>query len=399
MLKGKNILLGVTAGIAAYKSTILIRLLVKAGANVRVIMTPSAKEFITPLTLSVLSKNPVLSEFSSANGSWNNHVELGMWADVMVIAPATADIMAKMAAGICDNLLLGVYLSAKCRVYFAPAMDLDMYKHPSVAANIKKLVSFGNMLIPAEKGELASGLEGVGRMAEPEQILSQLQNDFKKKLPFIGKKALVTAGPTFEKIDPIRFIGNHSSGKMGFAIAGELAKQGADVKLICGPNSLFINSGVERIDVVSAEDMFKSVTKNLSDTDILVMTAAVADFTPVKVSRTKIKKNGKVLNIQLKPTKDILSEIGKTKKKRQVFVGFAVETNDEVKNAKGKLKKKNLDLIVLNSLNDQGAGFGYDTNKIKIIDRQNKISNFELKHKTEVAKDIVAAILNKITHA
>jgi len=396
MLSGKNILLGITGSIAAYKSAFLTRLFVKAGANVKIVMTPAAKEFITPLTLSTLSKNPVYSQFTSGDkGEWNSHVELALWADYMLIAPATADVIAKMANGICDNLLLAVYLSAKCKVLVAPAMDLDMFQHPATKENFKKINSFGNIIIPADNGELASGLIGEGRMAEPEAIVQFLSGHIKKKSPLNKKKALVTAGPTYESIDPVRFIGNYSSGKMGFAVAEELADQGAEVTLICGPNSLSIkNNSIQRIDVVSSDEMYEQCMKHSKQSDITVMSAAVADFKPSKKEKEKIKKENKVGSIDLTPTKDILSELGK-RKNGSILVGFALETENEVQNAKKKLHNKNLDLIVLNSLKDSGSGFGYDTNKITILDKKNA-KRFELMSKKEAAKEVVNEIIKKI---
>lgn len=394
MLKGKNILIGVTASIAAYKSALLIRLLVKAGADVKVIMTPAALDFITPLTLSTLSKNPVLIHFSKdKTGEWNNHVELGLWADTIVIAPASANTIAKMVNGICDNLLLATYLSARCKVYVAPAMDLDMYKHPATVENLKRLKSFGNAVINPGTGELASGLNGEGRMAEPEDIIEFLQKSLTKMLPFTGKKVLVTAGPTYEAIDPVRFIGNHSSGKMGFAIAEEFASQGADVTLVCGPNNLTaIHPNIHRIDITSAEELYNASVKAFKTTDIAVLSAAVADYKPTKAANQKIKKVNGIKSIDLVSTKDTLQELGKLKKAHQLLIGFALETENEIENAKAKIKKKNLDLIVLNSLNDKGAGFKTNTNKITLINRYNKSVNFELKSKAEVARDIVTVI-------
>ena len=394
-LRNKNIIIGVSGSIAAYKSVFLIRLLIKAGANVKVIMTPASLDFITPLTLSTLSKNPVLVNFAKDNsGEWNNHVELGLWADAIVIAPASANTMAKMAGGICDNLLLATYLSARCKVYIAPAMDLDMYKHPATTANLNHLKSFGNIIINPENGELASGLIGEGRMAEPETIVSFLENKFSANLPFSKKKVLVTAGPTYEAIDPVRFIGNHSSGKMGFAIAEEFAKQGADVTLVCGPTNLVTtNKNIKRIDITSAEELYVASTKVFASSDIAVLSAAVADYKPSVTANQKIKKSANSKTIDLIPTKDTLAELGRLKKSNQLLIGFALETENELENAKAKIKKKNLDLIVLNSLNDKGAGFKNETNKISIIDKHNKILNFELKNKSEVAKDIIAEIL------
>lgn len=396
MFKNKNILIGVTASIAAYKSAFLVRLLIKAGANVKVIMTDASTEFITPLTLSTLSKNPVLIEFTkNKQGEWNNHVELGLWADAFIIAPASANTLAKMANGICDNLLSATYLSAKCPVYVAPAMDLDMYKHKSTKDNLKRIESFGNKIIHPGTGELASGLYGEGRMAEPEEIIAFLEKELSKNLPFANKKVLVTAGPTYEAIDPVRFIGNHSSGKMGFAIAEELANQGAQVTLVCGPNSLkTINKNIVRIDITSAEELFNASVKVFKTADISVLSAAVADYKPSKMANQKIKKSSATKAIDLIPTKDTLAELGKLKTKKQLLVGFALETENEVANAKEKIKKKNLDLIILNSLKDKGAGFKTDTNKITIIDKNNKITKFELKSKENVAKDILKAIQN-----
>ena len=359
MLRNKNIIIGVSGSIAAYKSAFLIRLLIKAGANVKVIMTPASLDFITPLTLSTLSKNPVLVNFAKDNsGEWNNHVEFGIWADAIVIAPASANTIAKMAGGICDNLLLATYLSSRCKVYIAPAMDLDMYKHPATTANLNLLKSFGNIIINPENGELASGLVGEGRMAEPETIVSFLENEFSAKLPFSKKKVLVTAGPTYEAIDPVRFIGNHSSGKMGFAIAEEFAKQGADVTLVCGPTNLVTtNKNIKRIDITSAEELYVASTKVFASCDIAVLSAAVADYKPTVTANQKIKKSANSKTIDLIPTKDTLAELGRLKKLNQLLIGFALETENELENAKAKIKKKNLDLIVLNSLKDKGAGF------------------------------------------
>ncbi|OIQ39175.1 MAG: phosphopantothenoylcysteine decarboxylase [Bacteroidetes bacterium MedPE-SWsnd-G1] len=399
ILSGKNILVGVTAGIAAYKTAHLVRLLIKAGAQVRVVMTPASKDFVTPLTLSTLSKNPVHSTFydkEDENELWNNHVDLGLWADLMLIAPATANSLSKMANGTCDNLLLATYLSAKCKVYFAPAMDLDMYKHPSTKTSIDKLESFGNVCIPAESGELASGLVGEGRMAEPEGIVRFIVQDILGQLPLHGKKVVITAGPTYEAIDPVRFIGNHSSGKMGFELAKVAANLGAQVSLISGVSNEQINhSLVNRIDVVSAQEMYEVAHKNFDDASIVIASAAVADYKPKHVSDIKIKKNDAQMSIELEKTQDILASLGKIKT-NQYLVGFALETNNELENAKGKLKRKNLDLIVLNSLNDRGAGFKKGTNKVSIIDKSEKISEFALKSKAEVAKDIFKEILERI---
>lgn len=401
MLKGKKIVLGVCSGIAAYKAAFLTRLLVKAGAEVQVVMTPGAKEFITPLTLSTLSKNPVYSEFTSgANGQWNNHVELGLKADLILIAPATANTLAKMANGLCDNLLLAVYLSARCPVMVAPAMDLDMLKHPATQKNIDTLKSFGNILIPSGTGELASGLHGEGRLAEPEQILQFVEDFFGRKKKLSGKKVLISAGPTYEAIDPVRFIGNHSSGKMGVALAEEAAKEGAQVTVVLGPSSVLpTNSAIKVLHIESAQEMYNMCTRLFKTHDIAIMSAAVADYRPAKVSATKIKKQDAALNIQLEPTPDTLAALGKLKTKKQTLVGFALETNNEIENAKKKVKSKNLDFIVLNSLRNKDAGFRHNTNKISIIDRNNKIHNFELKNKDEVAKDIIVHLTKKLKHA
>jgi len=398
VLSGKNVLLGVTAGIAAYKTAYLVRLFIKAGANVQVVMTPAAKDFVTPLTLSTLSKNPVHSTFvdtESDNDQWNNHVELALWADLMLVAPATANTMAKMASGTCDNLLMATYLSAKAKVYFAPAMDLDMYQHKTTKENIEKLQEFGNVFIPPTTGELASGLIGEGRMAEPEDIVKFIERDIESKLPLNNKKVLITAGPTYETIDPVRFIGNHSSGKMGFALADQAAKLGAEVFLITGPsNEKASYNSIKRIDVVSADDMYNATHKYFNNSDIAIFAAAVADYTPINVASQKIKKKDASLDIELKPTKDILASVGKIKEK-QFLVGFALETNNELENAKNKLKRKNLDLIVLNSLQDKGAGFKGNTNKITLIDKNENITSFELKSKKEVAEDIFKEIIKK----
>ena len=399
VLKEKKILLGITAGIAAYKTASLVRLFIKLGAEVKVIMTPASKNFITPLTLSTLSKNPVHSTFYSKedeNELWNNHVDLGLWADYMLIAPATANTLSKMANGTCDNLLLATYLSSKCPVYFAPAMDLDMYKHPSSIESLNKLQSFNNILIPATSGELASGLIGEGRMAEPEDIVSFIEKDIRSKLPLKGKKVLVTAGPTYEAIDPVRFIGNHSSGKMGFAIASAAANLGAEVFLISGPSNQQIkHSLVHRVDVVSAEEMYDASHMYFKDVDIAILSAAVADYKPKNSASQKIKKTDTALELSLSPTKDILASLGAIKK-QQYLVGFALETNNEIENAKGKLKRKNLDAIILNSLQDKGAGFANDTNKITIIDKELNEKAFKLKSKVAVAKDIMNEIVNRI---
>jgi phosphopantothenoylcysteine decarboxylase/phosphopantothenate--cysteine ligase len=396
MLKGKNIILGVTGSIAAYKAAILVRMLVKNGANVQVVMTGLAKEFITPLTLATLSKNKILVEFfDPENGDWNSHVDLGLWADAYLIAPATANTMAKMAAGIADNLLLTTYLSARCPVFVAPAMDLDMFQHPANIKNMEELKSFGNYILEPATGELASGLEGKGRMDEPENIVAFLEDYFKKKSQtkkLAGKKILVTAGPTYEPIDPVRFIGNYSSGKMGYSIAEEAAKRGAEVIIISGPVNLEIqNPSIQLIDVTTAKEMYDETLKHFKSCDITVLSAAVADFTPETIHKEKIKEK-KNLELRLKPTNDIAIEVGELKKNNQIVVGFALETSNEKSNARDKLIRKNFDFIVLNSLRDEGAGFQVDTNKISIIDKDNKLTEFELKSKKLVAEDI----LNKI---
>jgi len=398
MLQDKNIVLGVCGSIAAYKAATLVRLLVKGGANVQVVMTPDATNFITPLTLSTLSKKPVLVDyFIPETGEWNNHVELGLWADLVIIAPASANTLAKMAGGLCDNLLMAVYLSAKCEVYFAPAMDLDMWKHDATRENISKLQSFGNILIPPGVGELASGLNGEGRMAEPEEIVEFITSAIKKKLPLADQKILVTAGPTYEAIDPVRFIGNHSSGKMGFAIADQLAQLGADVTLVSGPSAQKSKqASVKRIDVTSAAEMLEACLVHYKDSIACIMSAAVADYTPAHPAQQKIKKADNYLNIELKQTVDILSTLGAQKKNGQVLVGFALETNDEEKNAIKKLQMKNLDFIVLNSLNDAGAGFKKDTNKITIIDKTLQKTTYPVKSKDEVALDICHKIIELI---
>ena len=396
VLKDKNVLLGVTAGIAAYKSAFLTRLLIKAGAHVKVIMTPASKDFVTPLTLSTLSKNKVFSSFTSEedeNEVWNNHVELGLWADLFIIAPATANTLSKMTNGTCDNLLLATYLSAKCPVYLAPAMDLDMYKHPSTKQSLEHLASFGNHIIPAEKGELASGLQGEGRMAEPEHIMKAIEQDLESKLPLRHKKVLISAGPTYEAIDPVRFIGNHSSGKMGFEIAEVAAKLGAQVILVAGPTALQIRQdAIERHDVTSANEMYNEMHNHYDNADIVIMTAAVADYRPANVAAHKIKKTDTTLSLKLEKTQDILKSLGECKT-HQFLVGFALETQNEVENATQKLKRKNLDAIVLNSLQDKGAGFGSDTNKVTFITAKNQIIEHVLKSKTEVAEDLINFII------
>ncbi len=395
ILEGKKVLLGVTAGIAAYKSAPLVRLFVKAGAQVKVVMTPAAKEFVTPLTLSTLSKNKVLSSFTNEedeNATWNNHVKIGLWADLMVIAPATANTLSKMAAGESDNFLLATYLSAKCPVYFAPAMDLDMFRHPATQRSLEMLQSFGNKMIPAETGELASGLYGEGRMSEPENIITFITQDLLQNLPLRNKKILITAGPTYEAIDPVRFIGNHSSGKMGFEIAKEAAKLGAEVVLISGPTHFNVgNDSIRLIRVVSAREMYEAVHGEFEDTNVVIAAAAVSDYKPKIVAAQKIKKQENSLNIELEPTQDILASLGALKQ-HQKLVGFALETDNELQNAKGKLERKNLDFIVLNSLNDEGAGFKNDTNKISIVTRE-EVKQFDLKSKTEVARDILNEVI------
>lgn len=399
ILSGKNILLGISGGIAAYKTASLVRLFIKSGANVKVVMTPASKEFVTPLTLSTLSKNPVHSSFIQDNDEdavWTNHVDLGLWADLFVIAPATANTMSKMANGTCDNLLLAVYLSAKCPVYFAPAMDLDMYKHESTLNSFSVLKSYGNIMIPATSGELASGLVGEGRMAEPEDIVAFIEHDILDKLPLRGKKVLITAGPTYEAIDPVRFIGNHSSGKMGFEIAKAAANLGAEVILVSGPTSQsVVHSLIQVVPVVSAHDMYHAVHEYYKTVDIAICSAAVADYKPKEVASQKIKKNDSTLLLELEKTQDILASLGKAKS-HQFLVGFALETNNELENAKDKLKRKNLNLIVLNSLNDKGAGFKSDTNKVTFIDDEDNVNEYQLKSKAEVAKDLIHKILEQI---
>ncbi len=397
MLEGKKIILGVTGSIAAYKAATLVRLLVKAGAEVKVILTAAAKDFVTPLSLSTLSKNEVLADIAD-NDTWANHVMLGRWADIMLVAPLSCNTLAKMANGLCDNLLMAVYLSATCPVVIAPAMDEDMWHHNTTKENLKKLASFNNYIIPVEKGELASGLIGEGRMAEPENIVHWLENFFLNKLVLKDKKVLVTAGPTYEAIDPVRFIGNHSSGKMGIAIAIEMQQRGADVTLVLGPSGIAVPSNIAVIKVRSANEMYEACLKIFEYSDIAVMSAAVADYTPVNTATEKIKKNDGSFNIELTKTKDILQSLGKIKKNGQFVTGFALETNNEKEYALKKLQAKNADMIVLNSLNDNGAGFGHDTNKITIFDRLGNEYNFDMKSKKEVAKDIVNTII-KLLHA
>lgn len=394
-LAGKNIVIAVCGSIAAYKIASLIRLLVKAEAKVNVVMSKEATAFITPLTLSTLSKTPVLIDYYQPNtGEWNNHVEIALNADYILVAPATANTISKMANGLCDNLLTAVYLSAKCPVLFAPAMDLDMWKHPSTQSNIKKLGSYGNILIHPGNGELASGLIGEGRMAEPEEIMDFLVKFSERGLALSGKKALVSAGPTYEAIDPVRFIGNHSSGKMGYAIAAQLKELGADVTLISGPCALKNPEGVLKISVTSAAEMLVACEEHFQAADIVVMSAAVADYTPINVATQKIKKKENEFAIELKKTVDILATLGAKKSEQQLLIGFALETNNELENAKDKLIRKNLDFVVLNSMQDKGAGFATDTNKVTIIERSGNIHEFSLKSKEEVAEDICSIIVN-----
>jgi phosphopantothenoylcysteine decarboxylase/phosphopantothenate--cysteine ligase len=404
ILSGKKILLGVTAGIAAYKAAFLVRLLVKEGADVRVIMTPSAMDFVTPLTLSTLSKNEVYSSFLEEEAGsdnekfaqWNNHVALGLWANFFIIAPATANTLSKMAHGTCDNILLATYLSAKCPVFYAPAMDLDMYKHPSTLNTFSMLESFGNVRIPAETGELASGLVGQGRMAEPSSIVRFLKAEILKTLPLRNKKVLITAGPTYEAIDPVRFIGNYSSGKMGIAIAEKASSMGAEVTLVLGPSSVpVLDKEIEVVRVTSASEMYEAVHQVFDGADIAIFSAAVADYRPAQIAVDKIKKKDSTLTLTLEKTKDILAAAGAIKK-QQYLVGFALETENELENAKKKLEKKNLDLIVLNSLRDKGAGFKGDTNKVTLIDKGNKVTPFEVKSKAAVATDILEHIIKKL---
>jgi len=394
MLQGKKILLGITGSIAAYKSIYLVRLFIKAGAEVKVIITPSAKDFVSSLTLSTLSRNPVLTDLFDEE-SWFNHVMLGRWADIMVIAPLSCNTLAKMSHGQCDNLLLATYLSATCPVVVAPAMDEDMWHHPATKENLTKLELFGNRIIPVEKGDLASGLHGEGRMAEPEQILEFITTNFFLTRPLMGKRAIVTAGPTYEPIDPVRFIGNHSSGKMGIALAKELEDRGADVTLILGPSQIDIESkGIAVVRVKTADEMYKAANDVFVKTDIAVMAAAVADYSPVSPAKEKIKKKEEKLTVELVKTKDILKSLGEKKKNGQVLVGFALETTNEKQYALDKLKNKNADMIVLNSLNDTGAGFGHDTNKITIFEKGGQEFTFATKSKRTVAKDIVDTIIS-----
>lgn len=388
-MKGKKIIVGVTGSIAAYKAATLVRLLVKAGAEVRVLMTPAAQQFISPLTLSTLSKHPVHSEIISES-AWNNHVEMGLWADALVVAPLTASTLAKMAHGICDNILVAVYLSARCPVFFAPAMDVDMWAHRSTQDNVKRLLDCGNHLIPVGVGELASGLIGEGRMAEPEDIVATLAAHFQSADTLKGRKVMITAGPTYEPIDPVRFIGNRSSGKMGIALADEAAARGAEVTLILGPAFYRPqHPGVKTIAVQTADEMYEAALSHFPGSDVAILSAAVADYRPQDTANQKLKKIADTLPIQLVKNPDIAAELGRLKTQKQLIVGFALETNDEIPNAQAKMEKKNFDFIVLNSLNDPGAGFVHDTNKISILHRNNKILHFELKSKTAVAADII----------
>ena len=398
MLHSKRIILGVTGSIAAYKSALLVRLLVKAGAEVQVVMTEAAKDFITPLTLGTLSKKPVLSAFvgNPAEGVWNNHVDLGLWADAVVIAPASAHTLARCANGFCDDLLSAVYLSAKCPVFFAPAMDLDMYRHPAMIDNLRRLESFGNHIIRAEHGELASGLVGEGRLAEPETIVSRLDSFFGQRSAFKGKKVLITAGPTQEPIDPVRYISNHSTGKMGYAIARAFARAGAEVTLVSGPTALPLpHPAVRRVLVRSAQEMYAASAEAFPTTDLMILNAAVADYTPAHPADQKIKKNESAFSLELTKTTDIAATLGSQKRADQLMMGFALETNNEHENALGKLHRKNLDWIVLNSLRDSGAGFGHDTNKITVMDRAGQVRSFDLKTKEEVADDLLTLVEEK----
>ncbi|HMM02808.1 MULTISPECIES: bifunctional phosphopantothenoylcysteine decarboxylase/phosphopantothenate--cysteine ligase CoaBC [unclassified Dysgonomonas] len=390
-LKDKHIVLGITGSIAAYKAASLARLLIKAGAEVQIVITPSGKEFITPVTLSALTGKPVVSEFFTANdGTWHSHVDLGQWADLMLIAPATASTLGKMANGVADNMLITTYMSMKAPVVIAPAMDLDMFAHPATTRNLEILRSYGNIIIEPASGELASHLTGKGRMEEPEKILATVEDFFTKQETLSKKKVLITAGPTYERIDPVRFIGNYSSGKMGFALAEECAGRGAEVTLIAGPVSLTINHpNITRIDVESAEEMYNASVKAFPAMDAAILCAAVADFRPEEQYAEKVKRSGDILNISLVPNKDIAASLGKMKKANQLLVGFALETNDEENNALKKIVKKNLDFIVLNSLNDAGAGFKYNTNKIAILTRNGERKDFGLKSKKDVASDII----------
>ena len=398
-MKGKKIVLGITGSIAAYKAAILIRGLIKKGAEVQVVITPAGKEFITPITLSALTSKPVISEFfAQRDGTWHSHVDLGLWADAMIIAPATASTIGKMANGIADNMLVTTYLSMKAPVFIAPAMDLDMFKHPSTQKNLDTLRSYGNHIIEPGEGELASHLVGKGRMEEPEKIIEILEAFFAHRQDLKGKKVMITAGPTYEKIDPVRFIGNYSSGKMGYALAEECAQRGAEVTLVSGPVTLqCYHPNIHRIEVESAAQMYEAAQIAYTDADAGILCAAVADFTPDNVANQKIKREKDDLSLILKPTQDIAASLGKNKKKSQILVGFALETNNEKQNAKGKLERKNFDFIVLNSLNDEGAGFRTDTNKITIIDKESETS-YPLKSKSEVASDIIDRLITSLTN-
>ena len=395
MLENKKIVLGITGSIAAYKACLLARLLIKKGAEVQVVMTPAAKEFITPLTLATLTQKPVVSEFfDRRDGSWHSHVSLGLWADAMLVAPASASTIGKMANGIADNMLVTTYLSMKAHVFVAPAMDLDMYAHPSTKQNLQRLLSFGNHVIEPGTGFLASTLEGKGRMEEPERIVEALEQYFASQQALSGKKVLITAGPTYEKIDPVRFVGNYSSGKMGFALAEVCAEQGAEVTLVCGPVSLQTNHpAIHRIDVESAAEMYEAATKHFKKADIAILSAAVADFTPQTTADKKIKRKGDDMVLRLQPTQDIAAALGAVKRKKQILVGFALETDNELENAVDKMERKNLDLIVLNSLRDKDAGFRVDTNKVTIIDRHHGLTAYDTKSKREVAKDIIEKVV------
>ena len=395
ILSGKKVLLGISGGIAAYKTPNLVRCLIKKGAEVKVVMTDSAKDFVTPLSLSTVSKNPVHSSFKSddEDGVWNNHVELGLWADFMLICPATANTLFKMANGNCDNLLLGVYLSCKSETFFAPAMDLDMYKHQSTKESINKLISFGNILIPPAHGELASGLSGEGRLPEPHEIVDFIEKHYTKNLPLEGKKVLISAGPTIEELDPVRYISNHSSGKMGYSLAETALSLGAEVKLISGPTNQSISSeNIKIVHIKTGNELLEAIRNDYNNSDIVIMAAAVSDYKPIEFSEKKIKKDNNELNIKFEKTTDILFELGQNKK-NQILVGFALENNNELSNAINKLEKKNLDLIVINSLNDEGAGFGYDTNKITVVDCSGNVTPYKLKKKNEVADDVFKHII------
>ena len=395
ILSGKKVLLGISGGIAAYKTPNLVRCLIKKGAEVKVVMTDSAKDFVTPLSLSTVSKNPVHSSFKSddEDGVWINHVELGLWADFMLICPATANTLFKMANGNCDNLLLGVYLSCKSETFFAPAMDLDMYKHQSTKESINKLISFGNILIPPAHGELASGLSGEGRLPEPHEIVDFIEKHYTKNLPLEGKKVLISAGPTIEELDPVRYISNHSSGKMGYSLAETALSLGAEVKLISGPTNQSISSeNIKIVHIKTGNELLEAISNDYNNSDIVIMAAAVSDYKPIEFSEKKIKKDNNELNIKFEKTTDILFELGQNKK-NQILVGFALENNNELSNAINKLEKKNLDLIVLNSLNDEGAGFGYDTNKITVVDCSGNVTPYKLKKKNEVADDVFKHII------